>query len=99
MNVILLPLFQVLLAILNIFELVVVVSVVMSWLFHFNIINYSNQFVRMVWDITYKLTEPFLGQIRRFMPDLGGLDISPIILLLIVFFLQNVVHQLMYRIG
>ncbi|WP_417820215.1 YggT family protein [Terasakiella sp.] len=97
MDVVLVPLFQVLLAILNIYEIIVVVTVVMSWLFHFNVINYSNQFVRMIWDICSKLTEPLLSRIRQFLPDMGGIDISPIVLLLVVFFLQSVVQQLMFK--
>lgn len=97
MDVVLVPLFQVLLAILNIYELIVVVTVVMSWLFHFNVINYSNQFVRIVWDICSKLTEPLLSRIRQFLPNMGGIDLSPIVLLLVVFFLQSVVQQLMFK--
>ncbi len=97
MDVVIVPVFQLLLAVLNIYEMIVIVSVVMSWLFHFNIINYSNQFVRMVWDVCSKLTEPFLSRIRAFLPDMGGLDLSPIVLLLVVFFLQNVIVQLMYK--
>ena len=97
MDVVIVPLFQVVLAILNIYEIIVVVAVVMSWLFHFQIINYSNQFVRIVWDVVSKLTEPILSRIRAFMPNLGGIDLSPIILLLLVFFLQNVVHQMMIK--
>jgi len=99
MDVILVPVLQVLVAILNIYELVVVVAVVMSWLFHFNVINYSNQFVRIIWDLCSALTEPVLSRIRRFLPDMGGLDISPIVLLLLVFFLQNVLHQVMFKVG
>ncbi|WP_167730543.1 YggT family protein [Terasakiella sp. SH-1] len=97
MDVVIVPLFQVLLAILNIYELVVVIAVVMSWLFHFNVINYSNQFVRIIWDLCSKLTEPVLSKIRGFIPNMGGIDLSPIILLLLVFFLQNVIHQLMFK--
>lgn len=97
MDVIIVPLFQVLLAILNIYELIVVIAVVMSWLFHFNVINYSNQFVRIIWDVCSKLTEPFLSKIRSFLPNMGGIDLSPIVLLLLVFFLQNVIHQLMFK--
>jgi len=99
MDVILVPVLQVLVAILNIYELVVVVAVVMSWLFHFNVVNYSNQFVRIIWDLCSALTEPLLSRIRRFLPDMGGLDISPIVLLLLVFFLQNVVHQVLFKVG
>ncbi|WP_038014066.1 YggT family protein [Terasakiella pusilla] len=97
MDVLLIPVFQVILAILKIYEFVVIAAVIMSWLFHFNIINYSNQFVRIVADIVFKLTEPILSRIRSFMPSLGGIDISPIILLLLVFFLQNVIYQIMAK--
>ncbi|NVK19908.1 MAG: YggT family protein [Methylocystaceae bacterium] len=97
MDVILVPLFQVLLAVLNIYEFIVIAAVIMSWLFHFNIINYSQQFVRMIWEVVSKLTEPLLSRIRQFLPDMGGIDISPIVLLLLVFFLQSVIHQIMYK--
>ena len=97
MDVLLIPVFQVILAILKIYEFVVIAAVIMSWLFHFNIINYSNQFVLIVADIVFKLTEPILSRIRSFMPSLGGIDISPIILLLLVFFLQNVIYQIMAK--
>ncbi|WP_417794089.1 YggT family protein [Terasakiella pusilla] len=97
MDVLLIPVFQVILAILKIYEFVVIAAVIVSWLFHFNIINYSNQFVRIVADIVFKLTEPILSRIRSFMPSLGGIDISPIILLLLVFFLQNVIYQIMAK--
>lgn len=97
MEVVLIPLFQVLLAVLDIYEFVVIAAVVMSWLFNFNVINYSNQFVRIVWDICSKLTDPFLSKIRAFLPNMGGMDLSPIVLLLCVFFLQSIVHQLMIK--
>lgn len=97
MDVLLIPLFQVVLAILKIYEFIVIAAVIMSWLFHFNIINYSNQFVRIIADMVFKLTEPALSRIRNFMPSLGGIDISPIILLLLVFFLQNVIYQVMAK--
>jgi YggT family protein len=60
---------------------VVVIMVVMSWLIAFNVINPYNQFVRAIQTFCYRATEPLLKPIRRFLPDLGGLDISPIILL------------------
>lgn len=97
MEVVIIPLFQVLLAILDIYEFVVIAAVVMSWLFQFNVINYSNQFVRIIWDIASKLTEPFLSKIRSFLPNMGGMDLSPIVLLLCVFFLQSIVRQLMIK--
>jgi len=97
MEVVIIPLLQVLLAVLNIYEFVVIAAVVMSWLFQFNVINYSNQFVRIIWDIASKLTEPFLSRIRNFLPNMGGMDLSPIVLLLCVFFLQSIIQQLMFK--
>ncbi|MEM6603122.1 MAG: YggT family protein [Pseudomonadota bacterium] len=62
--------------------LVVIVNVILSWLITFNIVNIHNRFVFMIYDMTDRLLQPLLGPIRRFMPNLGGLDLSPIILLL-----------------
>jgi YggT family protein len=67
---------------------VVLAAVIMSWLTAFNVINSRNQFVSQVAYALHRLTEPLLGPIRRLMPDLGGLDISPIILLLAMQFLR-----------
>ncbi|WP_346892482.1 YggT family protein [uncultured Roseibium sp.] len=76
---------------LNIYVYVVIASAIFSWLYAFNIINSSNQFVAMIGQVLYNLTEPVLRPIRRFMPNLGGVDISPIILLLGIFLIQNVI--------
>ncbi|MEP2943074.1 MAG: YggT family protein [Hyphomicrobiales bacterium] len=67
----------------------VVASAIFSWLFAFNIINPSNQFISMIGNALYQLTEPLLRPIRRFVPAFGGMDISPLILLVILFFLQT----------
>lgn len=99
MDVVLNPALEVVLAILNIYEFVVIAAVVMSWLFSFNIINYNQQLVRLVWDVVSKLTEPLLSRIRSFLPNFGGIDLSPIVLLLGVFFLKNVVFQIMHKVG
>lgn len=72
---------------------VVIASVIMSWLLAFNVINAYNPFVRSLWNALRAVTEPLLQPIRRFMPDLGGIDISPVILLLICFFFQSVVIE------
>ena len=59
-----------------------------SWLVAFNVLNTSNRFVYAILDFTYRLTEPILNKIRRFLPNLGALDISPIILLLLIWFIE-----------
>ncbi|MFN4274323.1 MAG: YggT family protein [Aliihoeflea sp.] len=74
---------------LGIFWWIVILSAVFSWLYAFNVVNPSNQFVGMVGNALHRLTEPALRPIRSVMPDLGGIDISPIILLLIIFFIRQ----------
>lgn len=63
---------------------VIIINVVLSWLIAFNIINQYNQVVRTIHSFCYRVTEPLLAPIRRFLPDLGGIDISPMILLVAV---------------
>jgi YggT family protein len=82
-------LIQTLLYALDIYWWIVVLAVVFSWLFAFNVINGRNQFVSMIGNGLYQMTEPVFRQIRRLLPDLGGIDISPIIVLLLIFFLQR----------
>lgn len=82
-------LIQTLLYALDIYWWIVVLAVVFSWLFAFNVINGRNQFVGMIRNGLYQLTEPVFRPIRRLLPDLGGVDISPIIVLLVIFFLQR----------
>jgi YggT family protein len=85
------PFITLIVTILDIYTWFIIATVVLSWLIGFNIINANNQFVRQVRYALHQLTEPFLKPIRRFMPDLGGLDISPVVLLLGVYFLRNLV--------
>ncbi len=90
---------DVLLLALNLYTWIVIASVIFSWLFAFNVINSRNQFVGMVGQFLHQATEPALRRIRRFMPNLGTIDISPIILLLIVFFLQQVIRRYGYVVA
>ena len=78
-------------AILSIYIWILVATVIISWLLAFNIINRQNDIVRQVNYALYRLTEPVLGPIRRLMPDLGGLDISPVIAILIIYFIRYLV--------
>ena len=80
--------FYLTLQILKIYSYVVIANVVISWLVAFNILNTQNRFVYSILDFTYRLTEPFLNRIRRFIPNLGAFDISPIILLLLIWFIE-----------
>ena len=80
--------FYLVLQILKIYSYVVIANVIISWLIAFNILNTSNRFVYSILDFTYRLTDPILNKIRRFLPNLGTFDISPIILLLLIWFLE-----------
>ena len=80
-----------LLFIISIAWFLVIASAIFSWLYAFNVVNPRNQFIATVGQILYNLTEPALRPIRRFIPSLNGLDLSPIVLLLGIFLLQNVI--------
>ncbi|MCR9136822.1 MAG: YggT family protein [Alphaproteobacteria bacterium] len=84
-----LALFQTIDLALNLYTWIIIGSAIFSWLYAFNVVNPGNRFVGMIGEFLYKATEPALRPIRRFLPDLGGLDISPIILLLLVFFVRR----------
>ena len=80
--------FYLILQILKLYSYIVIANVVISWLVAFNVINTSNRFVYSILEFTYKLTDPILNKIRRFLPNLGSLDISPVILLLLIWFIE-----------
>ena len=94
MNVLLGPLLEVIFIIIDLYMWVVVIGVVLSWLVNFNVVNTSNRFVFMVGDLIHRLTEPLLGRIRTMLPNFGGLDLSPMVLIIGLFFLQRVVGNL-----
>ena len=83
--------FDTILLILNIYTWIIIASAVFSWLYAFNVINSSNAFVNQVAGFLYRATEPVYRPIRKFIPDLGGIDITPIIVLIIIFFLQRLI--------
>ena len=80
--------FYLILQLLKLYSYVVITNVLISWLIAFNILNTSNRFVYSILEFTYRLTDPFLNRIRRFLPNLGAFDISPIILLLLIWFIE-----------
>ena len=80
--------FYLVLQILKLYSYVVIANVIISWLVAFNILNTQSRFVYLVLEFTYRLTDPILKRIRRFLPNLGALDISPIILLLLIWFIE-----------
>lgn len=82
-------LIQTIILALDIYWWLIILSAIFSWLYAFNVVNPRNQFVGTIGNFLYKVTEPALRPIRRVLPDLGGIDISPIILLLLIFFLRQ----------
>ena len=80
--------FYLVLQILKLYSYIVIANVVISWLIAFNVLNTSNRFVYSILDFTYRMTDPFLNKIRRFLPNLRAFDISPIVLLLLIWFIE-----------
>ncbi len=76
------------LQLLKLYSYVVIANVIISWLIAFKILNTSNRFVYSILEFTYKLTDPIYNKIRRFLPNLGAFDISPIILLVLIWFIE-----------
>ena len=80
-------------AVIELYIWVVLIQVILSWLVAFNVINMRNQFVYTLGNMFHRLTEPVLQPIRRFLPNLGGIDISPVILILLLYFMQSLLHE------
>jgi YggT family protein len=85
--------------VINIYFWIILAMVIMSWLVAFGIVNRSNPFVRQIGYALERLTEPLLRPIRRILPDLGGIDISPIVLLIGLQFLGIVVDNVFFSLG
>ncbi len=96
MDIILEPLLMVVYYALQLYWYVVLATVIFSWLLAFGVIKSYNQAVRTIGDILHRLTEPVLRPLRRYIPDVGPVDLSPIALWLIIMFLQMVVQRLMH---
>ena len=80
--------------ILNIVWWIFLIMIIMSWLISFNVINTRNQFVNSVWRVLNQITEPILKPLRRVIPPMGGLDLSPLIVFVVIFFLQNLIASI-----
>ena len=87
---------DIVLMVLDLYIYLLIASAILSWLIAFNLENTRNQFVAAVAEFLYRITEPLLAPIRNFMPNLGGLDISPIILILIIVFIEKVIIYYIY---
>ena len=80
---------DIIIIVLDLYVWLLIAAAILSWLIAFNVVNTRNQFVSAVAEFLYRITEPVLAPIRRIMPNLGGLDISPIILILIIYLIQK----------
>lgn len=89
-------LLEVVLLILHLYWWIIIASAIFSWLYAFNVVNPRNQVVAMIGRVLYQLTEPVLRPIRRYVPVFGGLDITPIILLLILFLIERIILLYIY---
>jgi YggT family protein len=87
---------DVLLLILQLYTYVIIAAAILSWLVAFNVVNRYNEVVRSIWNLVTALTEPLLRPIRGMVPNFGGIDISPVILLLGIFFLERIIWQYIY---
>ena len=81
--------------IVSIYIWILIINAIISWLVAFNVLNTSNRFVYSVLDVSYRLTAPPLNYIRRFLPTLGSIDISPVVLILALMFLRNLVFEML----
>ena len=95
----LVPIIQVVIEILHIYWWVIIFSAIASWLIAFGVINTYNRGAALILDVLYRLTEPVYRPIRKFLPNVGGLDISPVIVLLILWFAEMELVQLAFYIS
>jgi YggT family protein len=87
---------DIILLVLQIYIWLLIAAAVLSWLIAFNVVNTRNQVVAAVGEFLYRITEPLLRPIRSILPNLGGIDVSPVILILIILFIENVIYRYIY---
>ena len=93
------PLLRIVVIAIDLYIWAVIISAVLTWLVHFGVVNTRNQFVSMIGEFLWRLTEPGLRPIRRFVPLLGGIDISPVVLILGLIFIQMVINNILFSLG
>lgn len=79
--------------VISLYVWILIASAILSWLVAFNVVNTRNRVVYLIGDFLYRVTEPALRPIRRVLPNLGGIDISPVVLILLLWFVQNLLHE------
>ena len=82
-------------SVINIYIWLIIINVILSWLVAFNVLNTQNRFVFAILNATHQLTDPVLNKIRRFIPNLGSIDISPVVLILLLIFIRNLFFELL----
>ena len=82
-------------SIINIYIWLIIINAILSWLVAFNVLNTQNRFVFAILNATHQLTDPVLNKIRKFIPNLGSIDISPVVLILLLFFIRNLLFELL----
>jgi len=87
---------SILILILDLYIWLLIAAAVLSWLVAFNVVNSRNQFVAMVGDFLYRITEPLLRPIRNILPSLGGIDLSPVVLILLIILLKDIIVRYIY---
>ena len=87
---------NIILLVLDIYIWLLIAAAVLSWLVAFNVVNTRNQVVAMVGDFLYRITEPVLRPIRNFLPNLGGIDVSPVVLILIIILIKDIIVRYIY---
>lgn len=97
MDVVIIPLYQVISIAIELYIWALIISAVLSWLVNFNVVNTRNQFVWTLGNFLERITEPALRPIRRVLPNMGGIDLSPLVLILILYFVQGVLRNLVLR--
>ena len=82
-------------SVINIYIWLIIINVILSWLVSFNILNSQSRFVFAILNATHQLTDPVLNKIRKFIPNLGSIDISPVVLILLLIFIRNLLFELL----
>ena len=90
------PLIQIVSYALELYIWIIIISAILSWLVQFNVVNTRNQLIYTIGNALYRLTEPALRPIRRFVPSFGGIDITPVILILVIIFIQMVLSEILF---
>jgi YggT family protein len=91
-----LALLDVILLVLHLYSYLIIIVAIMSWLIAFNVINIYNDLVRSIWTALNAVTEPVLRPIRQVLPSLGGIDVSPVVLLLLIFLIEDIIQRYIY---